>query len=507
MTREPPPLAEARGITKRYGPTVALRDAGIAVRTGASHGLVGRNGAGKSTLVAILTGLERPDAGTVAYDGEPAPAPADRAAWDRRVACVHQRSMVIGELTVAENLFLGRRPVTSRGLPVSWRRLRREARALLDTWGVPVPENAVARVLSVEDAKLVEIARALSRGTRFIILDEPTAQLDGRSAARLFGHMRRLQDAGVTFLYISHRLGEIYEVCRTVTVLRDARRIVTAPVGELPTRALIEAMTGGPAEPYRAPAPAAPPRPGAAGPVAVRIDRLSGPYFHDVSLTLAAGEVVGLAGLAGSGSHQLGAALAGLHRPTGGRIEILGRPLRTGSVPAALAAGVGCLPRDRHTEGLVPQLSVAENITMPVSGRLGPGGLIRPSARDAVARRAIDELEITTEGPAQPVTALSGGNQQKVAMARALATDPRVLVLIDPTAGVDVRSRRALLDVALRARAEGRAVLLVSDQPEDLRACDRVLVMAGGFVTAAYRAGWAERELIAAIEGVPLGHG
>ncbi|CDR15789.1 hypothetical protein GCM10022420_087080 [Streptomyces iranensis] len=203
MTREPPPLVEARGITKRYGPTVALRDAGIAVRTGASHGLVGRNGAGKSTLVAILTGLERPDAGTVAYDGEPAPAPADRAAWDRRVACVHQRSMVIGELTVAENLFLGRRPVTSRGLPVSWRRLRREARALLDTWGVPVPENALARVLSVEDAKMVEIARALSRGTRFIILDEPTAQLDGRAAARLFGHMRRLQDAGVRACVIS----------------------------------------------------------------------------------------------------------------------------------------------------------------------------------------------------------------------------------------------------------------------------------------------------------------
>ncbi|MFE2188393.1 ATP-binding cassette domain-containing protein, partial [Streptomyces sp. NPDC059455] len=359
MTEEPPPLAEARGITKRYGPTVALRDAGIAVRAGASHGLVGRNGAGKSTLVAILTGLERPDAGTVAYDGEPAPAPADRAAWDRRVACVHQRSTVIGELTVAENLFLGRRPVTSRGLPVSWRRLRREARALLDTWGVAVPENAVARILSVEDAKMVEIARALSRGTRFIILDEPTAQLDGRAAARLFGHMRRLQDAGVTFLYISHRLGEIYEVCRTVTVLRDARRIITAPVGELPTRALIEAMTGGPAEPYRAPARAAPPRPGAPGPVAVRVDRLSGPYFHDVSLSLAAGEVVGLAGLAGSGSHQFGAALAGLHRPTGGRIEILGRPLRTGSVAAALAAGVAGQPRDRHTLGRGPPRSVA----------------------------------------------------------------------------------------------------------------------------------------------------
>ncbi|MDX3232738.1 sugar ABC transporter ATP-binding protein [Streptomyces sp. ME19-01-6] len=500
------PLVEAIGVTKRYGPTVALLDAGITVEAGESHALVGRNGAGKSTLVSVLTGLTRPEHGTVRYDGEPAPPFADRAAWRHRVACVYQRSTTIDELSVAENLFLGRQPVTPRARVISRRRMRRQARALLDQWGVPVDEMARAGGLSVEDTKLVEIARALSLGTRFIVLDEPTAQLDSRATGRLFAHMRRLQEAGVTFLYISHHLREVYEVCQAVTVLRDAHRIVTAPVGEMPPAKLIEAMTG---EPGGLPVPrTAPPRPfGQAAPAAVRLEHLSSPRFHDVTLTIGTGEVVGLAGLAGSGSHQLGAALAGLQRTSGGRAWIFGRPLRTGSVPAALAAGIGCLPRDRHHEGLVPLLSVAENITMPVSGRLGPLGLIKPGARDTVARRAIADLDIGTEGPAQPLSELSGGNQQKVVLARALATDPRVLVLIDPTAGVDVRAKRSLLAAAIRARAEGRAVLVVSDQLEDLRVCDRVLVMYNGFVTAEYPAGWRDGELLAAVEGVTADHG
>ncbi|OMI34596.1 ATP-binding cassette domain-containing protein, partial [Streptomyces sparsogenes] len=211
MTRARPPLVEARGITKRYGPTVALLDTDLAVEAGASHALVGRNGAGKSTLVSVLTGLTRPERGTVRYDGEPAPPLADRAAWRRRVACVYQRSTVVGELSVAENLFLGRQPVTPRGRVISRRLMRRRARALLDEWGVPVDETARAGGLSVEDTKLVEIARALSRGTRLIVLDEPTAQLDSRAAGRLFAHMRRLEEAGVTFLYISHHLREVYE--------------------------------------------------------------------------------------------------------------------------------------------------------------------------------------------------------------------------------------------------------------------------------------------------------
>ncbi|MFF7888448.1 sugar ABC transporter ATP-binding protein [Streptomyces sp. NPDC007896] len=511
------PLAEAHGVTKRFGPTVALDDVEITVLPGASHALVGRNGAGKSTLVNILTGLQRPDRGTVLYGGEPAPSAADREGWRRRVACVYQASTVVGGLSVAENLFINRHP-TTRGSVISWRRMRRAARALLDEWGVEVDESVPADRLSVEDTKMVEIARSLSHGARFIILDEPTALLDSLAIDRLFRHVRRLQAAGVTFLYISHHLEEIYEVCQVVTVLRDARRITTAPVGELSRRKLIEAMTGdwglrtGERDPLldTGERPAAGlgsvPRPTADAPVVVRVDGLSGPHFRDVSITIRAGEVVGLAGLAGSGSHQLAETLAGFYRPTGGRISILGRPLRAGDVPSALAAGVGCVPRDRYSQGFVPELSVADNVSMTISDRLGPLGLISPKARDAFTRRTISDLDITTEGPHQPVIGLSGGNQQKIVMGRALATDPAALVLINPTAGVDVKSKRALLSVVDRVSAQGQAVLIVSDQMEDLRACERVLVMFNGSLTSEHAAGWTDHELVASIEGVTPAH-
>jgi simple sugar transport system ATP-binding protein len=330
--------------------------------------------------------------------------------------------------------------------------------------------------------------------------------------------MRRLQAVGVTFLYISHHLEEIYEVCQVVTVLRDARRITTAPVAELPRRKLIEAMTGDvglrtgerdlllDTGEHPSAGRGSVHRPTADAPVVVQVDHLSSRHFRDVSLTIRAGEVVGLGGLAGSGSQQLAETLAGLHRPAAGRISILDRPLRLGDVPAALAAGVGCVPRDRYSQGFVPELSVADNVSMTISDRLGPLGFISHRARNAFTRRTIADLGITTEGPHQPVVGLSGGNQQKVVMGRALATDPAALVLINPTAGVDVQSKRALLSVVDRVRAQGRAVLIVSDQPEDLRACDRVLVMFNGSVTAEHASGWTDHDLVTSIEGVPAGH-
>ncbi|MDX6348469.1 MAG: simple sugar transport system ATP-binding protein [Streptomyces sp.] len=498
-------VAEAHGIRKRYGPTVALDDVRIAVRAGESHALVGRNGAGKSTLVAILTGLQRPDSGVVLFDGEPAPGLADREAWQRRVACVYQQSTIIPDLTVAENLYINRQP-TVRGQVISWRRMRLAARELLDEWGVEVDENVPAGGLTVEDTKMVEIARSISRGTRFIILDEPTAQLDSRAIDRLFTHMRRLQRAGITFLFISHHLEEVYAVCQVVTVFRDAHWITTAPVGELGRAELIEAMTGERGADALPGLGAIRPRSTADAPVAVRVYRLGGPHFTDVSFVIRAGEVVGMTGLTGSGSHQVAEALAGLYRPDSGRIEVHGRPTRPGSVASAIAAGVGCVPRDRHHEGLVPELSVAENASMAITDRLGRLGVISRRARDAFARRTITDLDIKTDGPDQPVKDLSGGNQQKVVMGRALATDPGVLVLINPTAGVDVKSKRALLSVVDRARTGGRAALVVSDELADLRTCDRVLVMFNGSLAAEYAVGWTDQELVASIEGVSTGH-
>lgn len=499
------PVMEARGLGLRFGSTTALHDVSLAVMPGESHGLAGRNGAGKSTLVALLTGLHQPGAGSIRFNGRPAPAVTDRMAWRQHVACVYQHSTIIGELSVAENLFINRQPL--RHGWISWRVLRREARALLDAWQIDVHEDALARDLTVEARQLVEIARALSLGARFIILDEPTAQLDHDETRRLLRRVHDLQQGGVTFLFISHHLQEIYEICQTVTVLRDARHVVTAPVAQLPRQALIEAMTGERDSLAGASCAAhAPPAGGGAGvaPVVLALQQVCGKGFGAVSLQVRRGEIVGLTGSTSSGRTAVGEAVAGLRRTTAGRILVSGRVLPPGDVGAALAHGVGCVPQDRHRQGLVPGQSIAENATMTIMDRLGRFGFIAPSRRQAAALSAMRALDVAASGPQQAVSGLSGGNQQKVVMARALASEPDVLVLIDPTAGVDVKSRQALLAVVEEERRQGRAVLLASSELDDLRICDRVLVMSHGHVVAELARGWDDGELIASMEGVSL---
>ncbi|MBS2966579.1 sugar ABC transporter ATP-binding protein [Actinocrinis puniceicyclus] len=496
-----PPVAEATGITKRFGSTVALREARLAVQPGETHALVGRNGAGKSTLVSILTGLQAPDEGAVRFDGSPAPRLADREGWRRRVACVYQKSTIIPQLTVAENLFLHRHARGRAGL-ISWPAVRRQARELLATWSVDVDAAVPAAQLSVEQRQFVEIARALSFGARFIVLDEPTAQLDGAAIARLFQRMRELQGQGVTFLYISHHLEEIYEICDTVTVFRDARYVLTAPVRQLARADLVAAMTGEAAlarAGHRRAADAG----GAAETLAVTDLSLSGAY-ENVSFTVRAGEIVGLAGAAGSGRTELAETVAGLRAADSGRVRIAGRGPKPGSVPDALAAGVGFVPQDRHLQGYVPGMSIADNGTLTVPGRLGAHGFINHRRRDTIARTMIENLAIKAPGPDLHVSGLSGGNQQKVVMARALANDPRVLVLISPTAGVDVRSKEFLLDKVEQTAAGGTGVLIASDELDDLRMCDRVLVLFQGRLVAEMARGWHDHALVAAMEGVDL---
>lgn len=499
------PVMEARGLGLRFGSTTALHDVSLAVMPGESHALAGRNGAGKSTLVALLTGLHQPGTGSIRFNGQPAPAVADRMAWRQHVACVYQHSTIIGELSVAENLFINRQPL--RHGWISWRVLRREARALLDAWQIDVHEDALAGDLTVEARQLVEIARALSLGARFIILDEPTAQLDHDETRRLLRRVHDLQQGGVTFLFISHHLQEIYEICQTVTVLRDARHVVTAPVAQLPRRALIEAMTGERDSLAGSPCTAhAPPAGGEAGvaPVVLALQQACGKGFEGVSLQVRRGEIVGLTGSTSSGRTAVGEAVAGLRRTTAGRILVSGRALPPGDVGAALAHGVGCVPQDRHRQGLVPGQSIAENATMTIMDRLGRFGFVAPARRQAAALSAMRALDVAASGPQQAVSGLSGGNQQKVVMARALASAPDVLVLIDPTAGVDVKSRQALLAVVEGERLQGRAVLLASSELDDLRICDRVLVMSHGHVVAELARGWDDGELIASMEGVSL---
>jgi simple sugar transport system ATP-binding protein len=576
----PPCAVHARGIVKRFGATVALDRVGITVAAGDSHALVGRNGAGKSTLVSVLTGLRSPDAGQVSFQGEPAPEPGDTAGWQAKVACVYQKSMVVPDLTVAENLFLNR----FGGGRIRWSALRARARDLLAEYGVDVDPTARAGDLSVEQGQFVEIARALSFGARFIILDEPTAQLDAAGIGRLFGKLRELQQQGVAFLFISHHLQEVYDLCSTVTVYRDARHVLTAPVAELGKAELVEAMTGeaagaqaawhakpggaegggaarggagrgvaaaggagagagaaggagtgvgaGAAGGFAAGAGAgagvgveAGAAGGAAAGVAVagtepwagagagddavlRAEALTlADAFEPVDFAVRPGEVLGLAGATASGNTALGETLVGLRRPTAGRTLVGGRPVRPGSVPHALGAGIGYVPEDRHRQGLVPGRSVAENATLSVTDQLGPYGTVLPRRTREFAERMIRSLDIKTSGPGQPVSDLSGGNQQKVVIARAMAREPRVLVAIRPTAGVDVKSKDALLGVVRGVADRGDAAVIVSDELDDLRVCDRVIALFHGRVIAEFDSGWSDRDLVSAMEGLPAGGG
>ena len=470
----------------------------LTVEDGDSHALVGRNGAGKSTLVSILTGLQAPDSGRVEFRGVPSPDLADRDEWRRVVACVYQRSTIIPGISIAENLFLNRQPRTHAGA-IDWKTLRRRAQELLDEWDVAIDVDRPASDLGVEQRQMVEIARALSFGARLIILDEPTAQLDAAAIQRLFSRLRDLQGHGVSLLYISHHLEEIYEVCQTVTVFRDARRVLTAPVDELPTTKLVGAMTGEISSSQGS--QAGPPAPQSTHEV-LRVDGLSGTQFQDVSFTVLAGEVIGITGTGSSGRIPLAETLVGLRRATGGSIEVDGRRPRPGSVPSALASGIGFVPRDRHHQGFVPTLSVAENATMTITRRLGRGGWLNLSKRDAIAKSLMRELSVVAASPAQEVGSLSGGNQQKVVMARAVANEPKVLVLMHPTAGVDVRSKETLLEVVDKVRREGTGVVVVSDELPDLRSCDRVLVMHHGSVVREFPRGWEDADVIAASEGI-----
>jgi len=496
------PLASVGNVSKSFGPTRALTDVSLEVWPGRTRALLGRNGAGKSTLVSMLTGIATPDGGTIAFAGEPAPAAGDTGAWRQRVACVYQRSTVVPSLTVGENLFLNRQPM--QGRRIAWRTLYRESAALLDQWDIPVDPRTAMSSLTVADRQLVEIARALSTGARFIIVDEPTAKLDAADIARLFRSMRDLQAAGVTFLYISHHLQEIFEVCVDVTVLRDGRNAGDGEVAGLDADAIVTMMTGATGTSALATPPARTLPADAA--VQLKLDGLSSSRaserFRDVDLAVRAGEVVGLAGIDGCGKVGVAEVVVGLAKGTGGTTT-LGRGTYTSTtVPKAIASGVGFLPQDRQLAGIVPNMSIAENLTLAGLPARPRFGLRSPRTTRVAAQKAVDAFDIKIGDLGDPITSLSGGNQQKVLLARAIQTDPSTLVLLAPTAGVDVASKATLLRAVTDLAEGGTAVLLVSDDLDDLRICDRVVVMFDGTTTTELAAGFDDDDLIAAMEGV-----
>jgi simple sugar transport system ATP-binding protein len=514
-------LVEVTGVEKRFGTTRALRGVDLSIAAGQCLGLVGRNGAGKSTLVSILSGLSEPDAGTVRFGGEPAPRVGDIGRWREWIATVFQHSMIVPHLSVAENVFLGTSPPVVNRHVVSWRAMRRRTRDIMGEWGLGIAPETPCRELSVEQLQVVEIARALARGARCVLLDEPTAALERQASTRLFDRVRQLTAAGVAVLYISHHLEEVFEICQDVAVLRDGELVLAAPTDRLGKDDLVAAMVGGVATAAPPGGPAAgEPVPGAAEPAAggdavLTVDGLSSGSARGrlagVSLRVNAGEVVGVTGLLSAGVATLGRVIAGAEAADGGEVRLRGRRVPSGqrapsSRRAAMQrAGIGYIPEDRRAEGFVAHLGVAENTTMTITRELsGRFGLLAPRRRAVAAAPFTARLSLVSAGPAQPVAELSGGNQQKVTVARTLAHRPSLIVAITPTRGVDVASKELLLSsLAGVAASTGAGVLLCTDELSDLEICDRVLVLVRGEVFTEFSRPPFDRDaLILATEGM-----
>ncbi|WP_159014760.1 sugar ABC transporter ATP-binding protein [Acidisoma sp. S159] len=499
------PVAEAIRVSKQFGANRVLRDVSLNLASTESRALVGRNGAGKSTLVSILTGLVSPDSGRVRLGGNDAPKLADRAGWRSGVACVYQRSTVVPGLTVAENLMLNMQP-SIVGNWLSWSATNRAARRALEDWGLEIDVEVEASRLNVEQRQVVEIARALLQGTRFIILDEPTAELEGREVARLFERIVRLQKSGVAFLYISHHLEEIYEICNSVTVLRDGAVVADAPISEMSRDDVIISMVGRSMVAQANTVRIRDGKRGCEGPVepaVLEVQNLTiAGAAEEVSFDLVKGECVGLTGLASSGKEEVADAIAGLTKLRSGKILIDGEVIGSGGVISARDKGVGYVPRDRHARGILPQMALSENLTITVQQKLGSWGLVSRKRRDRLARSIIDAFGVVSSSCEQPIGELSGGNQQKAITGRALASDPKVLVLSHPTQGVDIASKAALFEIVEGVRAKGTAILVVTDDLDELVICDRVLTMFRGRIVAEFGAERQNTQIVAAMEGL-----
>jgi rhamnose transport system ATP-binding protein len=473
------PVVALRGIEKSFGPIHVLRGVDFDLRPGEVHALMGENGAGKSTMIRLMSGAHRPDLGTVEIDGAPTRLSGPAAAQAAGIAVVHQELLLFPAMTVAENIFLGHAPRRRRGL-LDWPTMRERARAILDRLDCPDldVDEPVSR-LSVANRQRVEIARALSRDARVLIMDEPTAALAEADVRRLLDVVRSLRAEGVGIVYVSHRMDEIFEISDRITVLRDGRTIATRPTGAVTEAGLVSMMVGRDIDRLF------PREAGPAGETVLEVRGLGAGKVRDVSFRVRAGEILGIAGLVGSGRTELAQTIFGVTPATAGEILIDGAAVTVGSVREAIRHRIAYVPEDRAQHGLVRPQTIRENVSMAILDRLAPRFMVERGRETRLAEEAIARFAIRARGPGQVVAQLSGGNQQKVVLAKWLATDPRILILDEPTRGVDVGAKTEIYRLMNQLTAGGLAIIMISSElPEVLGMSDRVLVMNGGRVAA-----------------------
>ena len=495
------PLLEATGIEKRFGGVVALRGAGFACDAGEIHALLGENGAGKSTMVKVLCGVHQPDTGTVSLRGEPVAFRHPSAAAACGIVPVFQELSLIPDLSVAQNLLIGVEPRTRFGLVDGWRMVRQAEALLADLGFGGIDPRAVVRDLPLAERQIVEIAKAVGRKPKVLILDEATSALTQGQVRQVFSVVRRLREEGVAIVFISHRMEEVRDLCDKATVFRDGVDVGTVEVATASNAEIVQMMIG------RALREVFPPRPALTGPPEplLGVRGLSwGQNLRDISLTLHAGEILGLSGLEGQGQGDLLFALFGVYAGVSGEVRLRGERIRLDSPRAAMAAGLALVPEDRKTQGLILPLPVGENITLATLDKVSRQGVVSPSAEAHATAAMRDRLAIRTAGMDIPVRFLSGGNQQKVAIAKWLLLGARVYLMYDPTRGIDVGAKQEIYGLMRSMAEQGCGVLFFStDLTEIVGLCDRALVMyEGGIARELTGPDLTEANLVRAAVGV-----
>jgi rhamnose transport system ATP-binding protein len=489
-------------ISKSFAGVHALRGVQFDLYPGEVHALLGENGAGKSTLVKVMTGVHQPDGGEIILNGAQVHFSNALESRQAGIAAIYQELSLFPDLDVAENIFAGRQPITTGGR-IDWRSLYSQANQLLDTLGVHLDLKQKARNLSIAQQQMVEIARALSVNARILIMDEPTSSLTLNEVADLFRIVRHLREEGTAIVFISHRLEELFELADRVTVLRDGAYVDTRPMSGVTRDELIRLMVG------RTITNLFPKQEVQAGEVVLKVENLTrNGVFQDVSFELHKGEILGVAGLIGAGRTDVANAIFGINPPNSGSIQIEGREVSIQSPHHAIELGLAYVPEDRQKHGLIPPMSINANISLPMLVNYAWHGWLRDKIERKTSFDAALQMDVRANSIWQKARELSGGNQQKVVLAKWLSTHPRILILDEPTRGIDVGTKAAVHALMSKLAAEGKAILMISSElPEVLGMSDRIIVMHEGRVTGLFTRAEATQEKImsAATETVKMG--